>query len=246
MTACVAGERNDGGVDRSRTGGCDSAGPSTCPRSPPTACSSSRSGPYLALDPGTMTLDRATTLIAQRLPLVFVAIGQTIVVMNRGFDLSVAGIVALTNVVVATTMGTGAGGVAWGVTTGLASAWAPASSTACSSATCGCRRSSSRWRRGRSSPAWRCTSSPSRVVSSPPGSPTSPSSASGPFPSRSSPWSPCPACCGGRSRARDSAAASSPSAATSGPPTRAGSTSPAPRWSRSCCAGCSPRSAACS
>ena len=76
-------------------------------------------GTYLALDPGTMTLDRATTLLAQRLPLVFVAIGQTIVVMNRGFDLSVAGIVALTNVVVATTMGSGAGGVAWGVAIGL-------------------------------------------------------------------------------------------------------------------------------
>ena len=76
-------------------------------------------GLYLALDPGTMTLDRATSLVAQRLPLVFVAIGQTIVVMNRGFDLSVAGIVAVTNVVVANTMGTGVGGVAWGVTTGL-------------------------------------------------------------------------------------------------------------------------------
>jgi ribose transport system permease protein len=77
-------------------------------------------GAYLALDPGTMTLDRANTLLAQRLPLVFVAVGQTIVVMNRGFDLSVAGIVAVTNVVVATTMSSGAGGVAWGVTTGLA------------------------------------------------------------------------------------------------------------------------------
>ncbi len=77
-------------------------------------------GAYLALDPGTMTLDRANTLLAQRLPLVFVAVGQTIVVINRGFDLSVAGIVALTNVVVATTMSSGAGGVAWGVTTGLA------------------------------------------------------------------------------------------------------------------------------
>ena len=76
-------------------------------------------GLYLALDPGTMTLDRATSLVAQRLPLVFVAIGQTIVVTNRGFDLSVAGIVAVTNVVVANTMGTGVGGVTWGVTTGL-------------------------------------------------------------------------------------------------------------------------------
>src|SRR5688572_14625276 len=76
-------------------------------------------GAYLALDPGTMTLDRVATLLAQRLPLVFVAIGQTIVVISRGFDLSVAGTVALTNVVVATTMGTGPGGVAWGVATGL-------------------------------------------------------------------------------------------------------------------------------
>ena len=74
---------------------------------------------YLALDPGTMTLDRATVLVAQRLPLVFVAVGQTIVVISRGFDLSVAGIVAVTNVVVANTMGTGPAGVAWGVATGL-------------------------------------------------------------------------------------------------------------------------------
>jgi ribose transport system permease protein len=74
---------------------------------------------YLALDPGTMTLERAGTLVAQRLPLVFVAVGQTVVVISRGFDLSVAGIVTVTNVVVATTMGTGVGGVAWGVATGL-------------------------------------------------------------------------------------------------------------------------------
>ena len=62
--------------------------------------------------------------------------------------------------------------------------------------------------------------------------------------SRSSPWSPCPAWRGGRSPARGSGTACSPSAATNGPPTRAASTSPAPRWWRSCSAGCSPRSAA--
>jgi ribose transport system permease protein len=66
-----------------------------------------------------MTLDRASTLVAQRLPLVFVAIGQTIVVICRGFDLSVAGIVTVTNVVVATTMGTGVSGVVGGVAMGL-------------------------------------------------------------------------------------------------------------------------------
>jgi ribose transport system permease protein len=122
MTACVAGERNERRLvsvialptRRVRFGGV--IDPSTIAAYGLLVVTV---GTYLALDPGTMTLDRVATLLAQRLPLVFVAIGQTIVVMSRGFDLSVAGTVALTNVVVATTMGAGPGGVAWGVATGL-------------------------------------------------------------------------------------------------------------------------------
>lgn len=75
---------------------------------------------FALLDPGQLDVGRVSSLIAHRLPLALVAVGQTIVIINKGFDLSVSGIVALTNVVVATTMGTGAGGIAVGVLAGLA------------------------------------------------------------------------------------------------------------------------------
>ena len=45
-----------------------------------------------------------TTLINNSLPLVFVAVGQTVVVLTRGLDLSVGGVIALCNTVVASHM----------------------------------------------------------------------------------------------------------------------------------------------
>src|SRR5262245_48344757 len=45
-----------------------------------------------------------TSLINTSLPLVFVAVGQTVVVLTRGLDLSVGGVVALSSTVVASHM----------------------------------------------------------------------------------------------------------------------------------------------
>lgn len=74
---------------------------------------------YAALDPSILSADRATIVLAEKLPLVLAAVGQTIVFVTRGLDLSVGGVVALTNVVIATQMGSGAGGIAIGVSLGL-------------------------------------------------------------------------------------------------------------------------------
>lgn len=74
---------------------------------------------YAVLDPSVLEPDRATVILAQKLPLVLVAIGQTIVFLTRGLDLSVGGIVALSNVVIATNMGQGSGGILLGVALGL-------------------------------------------------------------------------------------------------------------------------------
>jgi ribose transport system permease protein len=55
-----------------------------------------------------------TTLINNSLPLVFVAVGQTVVVLTRGLDLSVGGVIALCNTVVASHMHAGTGSMlAW-------------------------------------------------------------------------------------------------------------------------------------
>jgi ribose transport system permease protein len=55
-----------------------------------------------------------TTLINNSLPLVFVAVGQTVVVLTRGLDLSVGGVIALCNTVVASHMHGGTGSMlAW-------------------------------------------------------------------------------------------------------------------------------------
>jgi len=74
---------------------------------------------YAALDPSILTADRATVVLAERLPLVLVAVGQTIVFLTRGLDLSVSGVVSLTNVVIATQISPGAVGIAIGVSLGL-------------------------------------------------------------------------------------------------------------------------------
>jgi ribose transport system permease protein len=55
-----------------------------------------------------------TSLINNSLPLVFVAVGQTVVVITRGLDLSVGGVIALCNTVVASHMHSGTGSMlAW-------------------------------------------------------------------------------------------------------------------------------------
>ena len=76
---------------------------------------------YGVLDPSIFGSDRATILLAQKLPLILVAVGQTIVFLTRGLDLSVGGVVALSNVVIVTQMGPspGAGGIASSVALGV-------------------------------------------------------------------------------------------------------------------------------
>src|SRR2546423_4205957 len=55
-----------------------------------------------------------TSLVNNSLPLVFVAVGQTVVVLTRGLDLSVGGVIALCNTVVASHMHEGTGSMlAW-------------------------------------------------------------------------------------------------------------------------------------
>jgi ribose transport system permease protein len=55
-----------------------------------------------------------TSLINNSLPLVFVAVGQTVVVLTRGLDLSVGGVIALCSTIVASHMHEGTGSMlAW-------------------------------------------------------------------------------------------------------------------------------------
>jgi ribose transport system permease protein len=55
-----------------------------------------------------------TSLVNNSLPLVFVAVGQTVVVLTRGLDLSVGGVIALSNTIVASHMHEGTGSMlAW-------------------------------------------------------------------------------------------------------------------------------------
>ena len=74
---------------------------------------------YAALDPSILDPRRATVILAQKMPLVLVVVGQTIVFLTRGLDLSVAGVVSLTNVVIATQISSGALGITVGVSIGL-------------------------------------------------------------------------------------------------------------------------------
>lgn len=54
-----------------------------------------------------------TTLVDNALPLIFVGLGQTIVVVTRGLDLSVGGVVSIAVALTATQMGHGIGIVGW-------------------------------------------------------------------------------------------------------------------------------------
>jgi ribose transport system ATP-binding protein len=60
---------------------------------------------YAAHQPGALTLSAITNLCNNALPLALAAAGGTLVVLTRGFDLSVAGVVALCNVLLVTSLG---------------------------------------------------------------------------------------------------------------------------------------------
>jgi ribose transport system permease protein len=66
---------------------------------------------YLALLPGARSYSHFQDQLANSLPLVLAAVGGTFVVLTRGFDLSVAGVVSLANVLVATYSMKGTGGI---------------------------------------------------------------------------------------------------------------------------------------
>jgi ribose transport system permease protein len=57
---------------------------------------------YAAGQPGALTLSSVTDLLNNTLPVALAAAGATLVVLTRGFDLSVAGVVSLANVLIAT------------------------------------------------------------------------------------------------------------------------------------------------
>jgi ribose transport system ATP-binding protein len=63
---------------------------------------------YAARQAGALTLSSMTDLCNNALPLALAAAGSTLVVLSRGFDLSVAGVVSLANVLVVTAIGEGA------------------------------------------------------------------------------------------------------------------------------------------
>jgi ribose transport system permease protein len=58
-----------------------------------------------ARQPAVLTVSGITDLLNNALPLALAAAGGTLVVLTRGFDLSVAGVVSLTNVLVVTAIG---------------------------------------------------------------------------------------------------------------------------------------------
>ena len=57
---------------------------------------------YGLQQPGALTLSSVTDLLNNALPVALAAAGATLVVLTRGFDLSVAGVVSLANVLIAT------------------------------------------------------------------------------------------------------------------------------------------------
>ena len=63
---------------------------------------------YAARQPGALSLSSITNLFNNALPVALAAAGGTLVVLSRGFDLSVAGVVSLANVILATSLGDGA------------------------------------------------------------------------------------------------------------------------------------------
>lgn len=71
---------------------------------------------FAARQADVLTISGLTELANNALPLALAAAGGTLVVLTRGFDLSVAGVVALTNVLMATQLGDGP----WSAVLGLA------------------------------------------------------------------------------------------------------------------------------
>lgn len=72
-------------------------------------------GVFAARQSDALSLTSLTELANNTLPLALAAAGGALVVLTRGFDLSVAGVVALSNVLMATQVGDGPGGALLGL-----------------------------------------------------------------------------------------------------------------------------------
>lgn len=70
---------------------------------------------YALAQPDALSLSQITDQLNNALPLALAAAGGTFVVLTRGFDLSVAGVVSIANVVMATQVGEGATGALYGL-----------------------------------------------------------------------------------------------------------------------------------
>ncbi|WP_108610664.1 ABC transporter permease [Aminobacter sp. MSH1] len=70
---------------------------------------------YMVLQPRAASVGQLEDQLANSLPLILAAVGGTFVVLTRGFDLSVAGVISLTNVLVASFTPDGPAGLLWAV-----------------------------------------------------------------------------------------------------------------------------------
>lgn len=70
---------------------------------------------YSILQPRALSVFALNDLLNNSVPLALAAVGGTVVMLTRGFDLSVAGVISLVNVCMATLIGDGVGGALLGV-----------------------------------------------------------------------------------------------------------------------------------
>lgn len=70
---------------------------------------------YAIAQGGSLALQQINDLSNNTIPLALAAVGGTIVMLTGGFDLSVAGVIALSNVCIATQIGDGPLGALWGL-----------------------------------------------------------------------------------------------------------------------------------
>ena len=70
---------------------------------------------YALVQPDALSLSQVTDQLNNALPLALASAGGALVVLTRGFDLSVAGVVSIANVVMATYVGDGASGALMGL-----------------------------------------------------------------------------------------------------------------------------------
>lgn len=70
---------------------------------------------YSILQPRALTTFAMNDLLNNSIPLALAAVGGTVVMLTRGFDLSVAGVISLVNVCMATMVGEGFGGAILGL-----------------------------------------------------------------------------------------------------------------------------------